>query len=155
MRIEPLSQRELRSLEGELKRCYGIESLPKDLVFLAAGERKLKVSRVEVLEFSRTIRGVVNVGLYVVKMTRDGSSLSLEGSQLFGESIKKNLIELSESEVSAWMTGGPIIRTDLGDVTYVIAKFKNLYLGSGRVGRDGRVYPQIPKWRRVPENELD
>jgi NOL1/NOP2/fmu family ribosome biogenesis protein len=77
--------------------------------------------------------------------------LSIEGSQLLGNTITKNIVELSEKEAEGWMRAAPIQRLERIEGKYVVARCGDFYLGSGRVSRDGRIHPRAAKWRRIPE----
>jgi len=136
-------------LEGEL----GAEGAFGDMPLLAAGENKVKLISPEALELAGRLKGVVNMGLYVAKITRDGLALSVEGSQLLAGRIKRGIVELSRGEAERWMMGAPIERETADLPRLVVARMGDVYLGSGRVGRDGKIYPQIPKWRRIPTPE--
>lgn len=151
MKVRLLRSSELKTLEEKLEKYYGISSLPKDLEYFMAGEKKVKLTRREVLEIVGKLRGVVNFGLYVAKLAEDGVPLSIEGSQLLDGLIGRGVVELTREEAERWMAGAPIERQENIDQRYVVARFGRIYLGSGRVGRDQRIYPQVPKWRRVPE----
>lgn len=151
MVMKQLPRDERRRLEALMEEQFGVEEAFGGHPLLAAGGRKMKLISPEALELAGRLRGVVNMGLYVAKMGVDGVALSVEGSQLLAGRIKRGVIELSRGEAERWMMGAPIERDPARLPRYVVARMGGVYLGSGRVSIDGKIYPQIPKWRRIAE----
>lgn len=149
--MRQLSPRERKTLQENLRRQYGVEEAFKDLVLYISGERRIRAATPETARFARKLRKVQQIGLYVAKLSKAGVALSPEGSQLLDDAIKKNVIELSEKEAELWMKAAPLTLKTEAKGIYVVGRLGKLYLGSGRVSRDGKIYPQIAKWRRVPE----
>jgi len=145
-----LSPRERKFIENRLRSIYGVEAGFDGLVLIKCGRRRIRAATKETLELASRLRGVQQIGLYVMKIANGAIALSVEGSQLLDGEIKNNIIELDEEQVERWMKAIPIKieRTYRG--RYVVGKFGRLYLGSARVSRNGLLYPQIPKWRRIP-----
>ncbi|RLG01335.1 MAG: hypothetical protein DRN49_01515 [Thaumarchaeota archaeon] len=145
-----LSPRERKFLENRLKSLYGVEKGFSDLVLIKCGRRRIRATTKETLELASKLKGVQQIGLYVMKVSNSDISLSVEGAQLLNGDIKNNIIELDEEQVERWMKAVPIKIETTYRGRYVIGKFNRLYLGSARVSRNGLLYPQIPKWRRIP-----
>jgi len=145
-----LSPRERKFLENRLKGLYGVEEGFNDLVLIKCGRGRIRATTKETLELASRLRGIQQIGLYVMKISNGDISLSVEGSQLLNDEIKENVIELDEEQVEKWMKAIPIKTETTYHGRYVIGKFNRLYLGSARVSRNGLLYPQIPKWRRIP-----
>lgn len=146
-----LTASERRLLEKMLKEQHGVESPFKEFVLLMMGEGRVRAATREAFEIAERLKRVQQVGLYVAKLRKGEVNLSIEGSQLLGEKLKRNVIELGEEEAREWMSGAPIKIEIQVDSRYIIAKHDRIYLGSGRVSRDGKAYPQVAKWRRIPE----
>ena len=152
MKREKLDRSIREKLEHEANRVYGISNFFRDYVLFMTGEGKIRATTKETAEMMEYIRKVDSVGVYVAKYRKWGLTLSIEGSHMLDDAIGKNVIELSRDEAKLWMTGTPV-ELKPGhkiDGKFVVAKYRRFYLGSGVVGRDGKVYPQIPKWRRIP-----
>jgi len=122
-------------------------------VFFEGSEGKVRASTREAYETAQRIGRVEAVGLYVLKRTKFGTYLSVEGSQLLGERLKKNVVELTAEQLERWASGEPLDLSELGfkpDGNFVVVRYGPVFAGSGKVSRDGKVHPQIPKERRVP-----
>ena len=145
-----LSPRERKFIENRLRSIYGVEAGFDGLVLIKCGRRRIRAATKETLELASRLRGVQQIGLYVMKIANGAISLSVEGSQLLDGEIKSNVIELGEEQVERWMKAIPIKIERACRGRYVVGKFGRLYLGSARVSRSGLLYPQIPKWRRIP-----
>lgn len=146
-----LTSAERRYLIKRLEDQHGVEDAFDDLVLIRTGQGRIRATTKETYEVACRLRRVQQVGLYVAKMVKGDVILSIEGSQLLGAAITKNIIELSEEEAEEWMKAAPIERSEKIESRYVIARCGGFYLGSGRVSRDGKIYPQVAKWRRIPE----
>ncbi len=148
-----LDRSERKALLEELERAFGLEELPQDLVLIEGSEGKVRASTREAYETAQRIGRVEAVGLYVLKRTKFGPYFSVEGSQLFGERLRKNVVELSASQLERWASGEPLDLSELGlkpEGNFVVVRHGPVFAGSGKVSKDGRVHPQIPKERRVP-----
>ena len=146
-----LTPRERRNLIERLKLQHGLEDAFEDLILIKAGQGRIRATTREAFEVAGRLRRVQQIGLYVVKIVKGDVILSIEGSQLLDGRIVKNIIELSDEEAEEWMKAAPIPCPERIESRYVVARCGSLYLGSGRVSRDGKIYPQVAKWRRIPE----
>jgi NOL1/NOP2/fmu family ribosome biogenesis protein len=61
--------------------------------------------------------------------------------------IKKNIVDLSLDDAERWMRGEALKIDAPSSSRYVVAKCGDVFLGAGRVGKDGLVHPQIPRNR--------
>lgn len=146
-----LSSSERKLMEKILYERYGVREPFREYVLLLTGEGKVRAATPEAIEVAEKLKRVQQVGLYVAKFKRGDVSLSIEGSQLLSSKLRENVIELTESQAEEWMRAAPIKLQYVPKTLYVVAKIDKIYLGSGRVSRDGRIYPQVAKWRRIPE----
>lgn len=147
-----LTEEEKKKVEELLANQYGITEALTNYVAIASGENRIRITRKEVLEFSWKLKRVVNIGLYVAKLVENEVTLSIEGTQLFSSLIKKNIINLTMDEAEKWMRGEAIKIENVPISRYIVAKFNDIFLGTGRVGKDGLIYPQIPKNRLITQN---
>lgn len=76
--------------------------------------------------------------------------LSIEGSQILGKQITKNIFQLqNEEQLQQWMQGQDLqIKNE--DKGIVVVKFKNEFLGSGKKSAE-KISNFIPKNRRLKE----
>lgn len=149
--MRALSPKERRWLVERLRAQHGVEDAFEDLVLYMGGGRRVRAATREAAELASKLRRVQQVGLYVAKLSEGHVVLSIEGSQLLDGAIKKNFVELDEEAAAEWMKAAPLSPPTPVEGRYVVGKCGDLYLGSGRVSRDGKIYPQVAKWRRVPE----
>lgn len=133
-----------------LERQYGIKDF-SDKILIQAGEGKIRLTTDDTIRVAEKMRGVQSLGLYIAKVEGQDVVLSIEGSQLLCNNIKKNRIELTDEQARLWMEGAPIQFEGPIAVRYVVTSYKNICLGCGRVSADGKVYPQVPKWRRIQQ----
>lgn len=89
-----------------------------------------------------------SIGVYAAKRLGVDYYLSIEGSQLLGPHLRGDVLDVSIVEAEELMKGAPLERS-LADSRIVVFRVGWLYLGSGRVSRDGRIYPLIPKERMI------
>ncbi|MEM3807516.1 MAG: hypothetical protein QW413_02805 [Nitrososphaerota archaeon] len=147
-----LTEEEKKKVEELLENQYGISNALKNYVAIVSGENRIRITHKDVLEFSWKLKGVVNIGLYIAKLAENEVSLSIEGAQLFSSLIRKNIINLTLDEAEKWMRGETLRIENVSNSRYVVAKFDDIFLGTGRVGKDGFIYPQIPKNRLTAQN---
>jgi NOL1/NOP2/fmu family ribosome biogenesis protein len=151
--VRVLDRSERKALLEELEGAFGLEELPQDLVLVEGSEGKVRAVTREAYEVAQRIGRVEALGLYVLKRTKFGLYLSVEGSQLFGEKLRRNVVELNVEQLERWASGEPLDLSELGlrpDGGFVVVRHGPVYAGSGKVSKDGKVHPQIPKERRVP-----
>ena len=88
-----------------------------------------------------------NMGMYFGEMKDSNLRLSIEGSQLIGNSVKKNILELDDYELNSWVKGEDfVMETELNG--FVLIKHKNDFYGTGRMG-NGKLFNFVPKARRL------
>ncbi|MDJ0274018.1 MAG: hypothetical protein NYU90_02300 [Aigarchaeota archaeon] len=151
--MKVLDRSDRKALLELLEREFGIDEIPQDLVLVEASEGKVRAVTREAYETAQRIGKVEALGLYVLKRTKFGLYLSVEGSQLFGPRLRRNVVELNAAQLERWASGQPIDISELGadpEASFVVARHGPLFAGSGKVSRDGKVHPQIPKERRTP-----
>jgi NOL1/NOP2/fmu family ribosome biogenesis protein len=130
-----------------LSRFLRVNDLPSQLVFTEKG-KKVRCVTHTALETATRLKGVVTMGVYAAKKMGEDYYLSIEGSQLLGPYLEGGVVEVSMNEAENWMRGAPIERSGL-ESGIAVVKMGWLFLGSGRVSRDGRIYPLIPKERMI------
>jgi len=148
-----LNDSERKLLQELLHQQHGVREAFKEFILIMGGDGKVRAATFETIEVARKLRKILQMGLYVAKYRKNKNEvfLSIEGSQLLNNQISKNIVELSEEECREWMRGAPIPLSINTDSRYIVGKIDKIYLGSARVSRDGKLYPQIAVWRRLPE----
>lgn len=136
---------------AELSRFLDVESLPEQFVLFESGKRVRCATR-KAFELAQNLKAVTSIGVYSAKRMGREHYFSIEGSQLFGPFLKKGVLEVSVSEAENWLKGLPLERT-VTDAGVVVVRAGWLFLGSGRVSRDGKIYPLISRERMITLGE--
>ena len=80
-------------------------------------------------------------------MPTDEIRLSIEGTQIFKEQIRKNIFEINEEQLNDWMFGRELnIKTGLRGI--IAIKHQNDFLGCGKAS-ENKIGNFIPKSRRL------
>ncbi|MHA1578267.1 MAG: methyltransferase RsmF C-terminal domain-like protein [Candidatus Freyarchaeota archaeon] len=90
---------------------------------------------------------VIHYGVYFGRLEKDQLRLTIEGAQLIGETAKKNVIELDYDDAVKWMRGEDF-QLESEYQGYVILKWKNYFLGCGKL-KNGVIKNFVPKNRRI------
>ncbi len=156
-RLKILSKKEKAEIENKLKEQFGISEIKGELIqrgieriFLYTGS--LSESEIKDIEFSLPIE---RVGVYFGKIIPANGEirLSIEGTQILGNQIKKNIFELNESNLDSWMKGHEIPTSEKEQEKlkgFVVMKYKGEFVGCGKSSQ-GRITNFIPKNRRLKE----
>ena len=101
----------------------------------------------EIRELESTVF-IERVGIYFAKIEENGEMrLSIEGTQILGEQIRKNIFILNEEQLEKWMTGSEL-NIKSGMKGFVIIKYKDEFLGTGKASEE-KISNFIPKNRRL------
>jgi NOL1/NOP2/fmu family ribosome biogenesis protein len=119
-----------------------------DYVFLMNDDNNIYIINRDIDKIDLNLLRINSIGLYLGEIKDGKIRLSIEGSQIFGPMCKKNIIELNSEEMKTWMIGEDIIKEYPTGNEYVIIKYKNDYLGSGKC-RDNKIFNFVPKTRRL------
>ena len=152
-RLKILSIKEKKKIEEKLKAKYGISEIPgillmkgQERVFLYTGS--LSPREIKQLEESIIIE---RVGVYFAKMVIDGGEekirLSIEGSHILKDQIKKNIFSLTKKQSEMWMMGQQLDIVS-GKFGFLIMKYKEDFLGTGKASKE-KIGNFIPKSRRL------
>ena len=151
--LKILNKKEKHEIENKLNSQFGVDEIPGDIImkgkekmFLFSGSfngREIKkLERITIIE---------RVGAYFAKRDErtDDVRLSIEGTQILKSQFKKNVFELDEEQTEEWMKGHELrIRT--GKKGFLILKYKNDFLGTGKASEE-KIGNFIPKSRRLKE----
>lgn len=147
--LKILKQKEKKEIEEKLNKRFGIKNVlgiiamrGKERLFLFSGslnEKDIKaIEEIVVIE---------RLGVYFARLVEDSVKLSIEGTQILKDQIKKNIFELSENQAEEWMKGQDLqIKT--GKRGFLIIKYKDDFLGCGKASKE-KIGNFIPKSRRL------
>jgi NOL1/NOP2/fmu family ribosome biogenesis protein len=151
--IKTFSKKEKQEIERKLKEQFGVNEIPgvliksgKDRIFLFTG----KISENEINRISKEVP-IERTGLYFARIVDDFPKLSIEGTQILKEQIKKNIFELNKEQLNNWMNGRDLqIKT--GKKGFFIMKHNGDFLGCGKISVE-KISNFIPKSRRLKNKE--
>lgn len=139
-----------KRLLREAEEIYGIGKLDFPIL-LVTGKQKIRVfsgsmSKDEIRELSG-IANVEIVGAYVFKQDEKfGLRISMDGTKILSEEIKKNVIEINQEEMKEWLCGKNLeVVRERG--VYVV-KHGDDFLGCG-ISDGKKIINYVPKERRV------
>ncbi|MEK6842439.1 MAG: hypothetical protein AABX84_01375, partial [Nanoarchaeota archaeon] len=150
--LKILNSHEKKEIEKQLEERFGIKEIPgrivmrgKERLFLYSGNMDEKeIKKLERASF------IERVGIYFAKIEEnEGIRLSIEGTQILQNQIKKNILELDEKQLELWMKGSEL-NLKSGMKGFVIIKYKNEFLGTGKASEE-KISNFIPKNRRLKE----
>jgi len=149
MTLKILNINEKKKIEKSLKLQFGINHIQgllvkrgEERIFLFRGNLNPK----QILELEKKIP-LERVGIYFAKIVRDKPRLSMEGTQILKDQIKKNIFELNKEQAEQWMSGQELnIKT--GKRRFLIMKYKDNLLGCGNASEE-KITNFIPKSRRL------
>ena len=153
MTLHILNKKQKQEIENKLNEQFGVQEIKgeiimkgKEKLFLFSGsftnEEIKKLERMVVIE---------RIGVYFGKIDEhtDKIRLSIEGSQILKNQIKKNVFELEEKDLEQWMKGYELL-IKTGKKDFLIIKYKNDFLGTGKASEE-KIGNFIPKNRRLKE----
>lgn len=136
-----------------LNKEFGITSLPgvlfqsgKERLFLFTGSFGKK----EILQLSE-LTPIERIGVYVGKIINNEIRLTIEGTQIFKDQIKRNIFELNENQMKQWMTGEELL-IKTGHHGYLVMKYKNEFLGCGKASEE-KIGNYVQKARRLKRKD--
>ncbi|MCK9595721.1 hypothetical protein M0R19_00865 [Candidatus Pacearchaeota archaeon] len=150
-----LNQQEKEKFIRKLDEQFGIKEIPwkiarlgKERIIIFSGN--ISDKELQIIDMFGRIEGI---GLYFAKIDEHTGDirLSIEGSQLLQNQIKKNIFELDEKQAEQWMMGQELNITT-GKKGFFIMKFKNDFLGTGKIS-ESKISNFVPKPRRLKYKE--
>ena len=150
--ITVLNSKEKKEIEKSLKEQFGIDKV--DGLILRRGEERLFLFQGEfTAEDIRNLEQKIfieRIGIYFARIIEGKVKLSIEGTQILKDQIKKNIFEIEgETQLENWMKGQDLpIKTGKRD--FLVVKHKNDFLGCGKASEE-KIGNFIPKSRRLRE----
>ena len=140
---------ERKEIEKSLKMEFGIDKVPGEIIsaggerlFLFSGEADEKG-----LKLLQESAPVERIGVYFAKVIAGEVRLTIEGTQIFKDQIKKNIFELNEEQAEKWMMGEELL-IKTGMKGFVVMKYKDNFMGCGKAS-EAKIGNFIPKTRRL------
>lgn len=149
--IKILNQHEKKKIEKKLNEQFGIENIPgliikrgEERLFLFSGSFSEKdIEQLEKCAF------IERLGIYFAKIIGNEIRLSIEGSQILKDQIKKNIFTLDSKQAEEWMKGRELL-IKTGKHEFLIMKYGEDFLGTGKASEE-KIGNFIPKNRRLRE----
>lgn len=152
--IQILNRKQTKEIEEYLWEQFGAHEIPGRLFQL--GEEKIFLFSGEASDQDiRELEGMVPVerlGVYFAKVMNGEIRLSIEGTQILKDQIKKNIFELDRDQAEKWMQGQEL-NIHTGKKTFFVMKYQNDFLGCGKASEE-KIGNFIPKTRRL-KNKLE
>jgi len=131
----------------QLQAQFGIPKI-NGVRLLLSGKRRIRAASEDLLKKIDN-QNVLSVGVYFATLMPDGIRLSVEGSQMVGESAKKNVVEIDGTLAERWIKGENIpIPPDFEGYVIVKDKSRNDFIGCG-LAKKGTLINFFPKARRI------
>ena len=149
--IKILDTEEHAEIENKLHKQFGTDIIPGILVMRGSERLFLFTGNFDEKEINKLEKCafIERMGIYFAKIVDDSLRLSIEGSQILKEQIKKNIFELDEKQAEEWMKGHELpIKT--GSHGFIIMKHEGDFLGTGKASNE-KIGNFIPKNRRLRE----
>ena len=149
--LKILNQQEKKEIEESLREQFGVESVPG--LILMRGEERLyffsgNLSENEIKNLSASVP-IERLGIYFAKIIGNDVKLSIEGTNILKDQIKKNTFILDSKQLEEWMTGSDL-QVKTGKKGFVVVKYKDDFLGCGKASEE-KIGNFIPKSRRLKQ----
>ncbi|MEK6880044.1 MAG: hypothetical protein AABY22_10570 [Nanoarchaeota archaeon] len=147
-----LTKTEKEKTELKLKDQFGISKLPDKI--LQTGKEKIRIftgsfSEKEIEKLSKTTH-IEGIGLYIAKEENNQLRISIEGTHLLKDQIKRNIFELNEQQKEEWLQGQDL-QIHTGKKGVFIMEYNGDFIGSGKISEE-KISNFIPKGRRIKPN---
>jgi len=146
-----LASKDLKQLKQLFEQYWGFtEKL--DYFFFQTEKGRIYVVSRDLEKLELTDYKINTIGMYFAEFKKEQLRLSIEGSQIIGPKATKNVLELDEEEMRAWMRGEDLDK-ETGLKDFAIIKHGNDFLGTGKCV-EGKVLNFVPKARRLMVADL-
>src|SRR3989338_6794844 len=144
-----LSEQEHIEIENNLHEQFGIDLV--DGLLIKRGEERLfffsgDFSETEIKNLEACVP-IERVGIYFARVIGSDVKLSIEGTNILKNQIKKNIFNLDSKQLDEWMTGSDL-QVKTGKKGFLVIKYKDDFLGCGKASEE-KIGNFIPKSRRL------
>ncbi|MEN9625958.1 MAG: hypothetical protein RL557_286 [archaeon] len=148
--MQVLTSSEKKKITETLSEQFGIDQLPYQL--LQFGKERLRLftgnlSFQQLISLDNSIR-IENAGLYSLRKEehKEGIRLTIDGTHLLKDTIKKNIVDFSDEQAQHWTRGEDVeLSAEKG---FVIVKYGSYFLGCGKSTGE-KIVNSVPKERRT------
>ncbi len=147
MKLKILNTKEIKDIKKRILEQWGVD-FKTDYAFLLSSKNKIYLVSKDIAKLEYEKLRLQVVGLYFGEIMKNKEiRLSIEGSQLIGREAKKNVVEISRSQVKKWLFGEDLrIKTEKEG--FVIVKSNDDFMGTGKI-KGNELLNFIPKTRRI------
>lgn len=149
--LKVLDEHKKDEIEKKLKEQFGIKKIPGTLLMKGKKRIFLYQGVLSGKEIKRLEKSIIieRVGIYFAKIVpgEDAIRLSLEGTNLLKNQLKKNVFNLNSGQAEEWMKGSEL-RIKTGRHGFLIMKYGQDFLGCGKASAE-KIGNFIPKSRRL------
>ena len=144
--IKLMNSKEVKSLLKAIDEQYSCK-FDGNYAFLMGKDNKIFVVNKDISKIDFEKLRVNSLGSYFCEFKDNVVRFSVEGSQMVGKTVKKNVLDLDDKQIALWVRGNDIeVSNDVN--AYVIVSNNRDYFGCGRV-KDGKLLNFYPKTRRI------
>jgi len=153
MNIHFIKSREKKRITQYLQNQFGITDLP--YLLIESGKERIRafsghLSKEEILQLNK-LTNIELIGIYFIKKeSQKEMRLTLDATHLLKDQITKNIIELTELQMSDWLRGHDL-NVQHKNGSFII-KYPPYFLGYGKSIKN-KILNFIPKNRRL-KNKL-
>tara|TARA_Y100000034_G_C6820107_1_gene369245 strand:- start:214 stop:651 length:438 start_codon:yes stop_codon:yes gene_type:complete len=142
--LKPLSSKEKKLLLSSLKDQFNFSSKLPYQFFINQDKKIFIFNKNLEIDFSK-IR-INSLGLYFANIKSE-LRLTIEGSQIIGPNSSKNILTLTESQLSDWTYGKDLtISKEFNG--FVLIEYNKDFYGTGKY-KDSKILNYLPKERRL------
>ena len=145
--LKILNNKEIKGIYKLIEKQWGAK-VKLDCGFLSNSKNRIFIISKDISKIDTSKLRLNSAGMYFCEVDERGIRLSIEGSQLLGAKAAKNLVELNEEEARKWFKGEDLEKECNACNGFVILKYKNDFLGTGKYS-NGRILNYVSKTRRI------
>ena len=149
--LKILNSKEIKEIYKLIENQWGAK-IKIDYGFLRNNKNRFFIINKEISKIDFSKLRLNSVGMYFCEIDDKGIRLSIEGSQLVGSKATINFVELDEEETRKWFKGEDLEKECVNCKGFVILKYKNDFLGTGKYTK-GRILNYVSKTRRINLNQ--
>ena len=145
-RLKILNNKEVKGILKLLDNQFGFKDR-LDYVFLMNKKNKIYLVNKDIERIDIDNLRIDAIGLYFGEVNHGSLRLSIEGSQMIGKRVRKNIVELGKEDAELWSMGNDIDK-EFNVYGFVILKHKKDFIGCGKY-KEGKIFNYVPKERRL------
>lgn len=153
MTIKILNQSEKKKIEERLNEHFGIKEIPGKIIMMGAEKLFFFTGEIDEdkIERIKETAPIEKIGVYFAKVINEEIKLTIEGTQILKEQIRKNIFEINKEQAEEWMMGREL-GISTGMKGFIVIKHGEDLLGCGKAS-ENKITNFIPKSRRLKNRE--